>query len=217
MRRFLMLMMAFVLHGSLANAESARTLGWVDLLPNLPPVEDPLAALTADQQYDLWSVREITWAKEAGADIGDAAQEEKSLRKKLGAEGVDVDAFLAGYEDYIEELTRRGSVVRSDLNGSMVRIPGYLLPLEFEGDAASEFLLVPYVGACIHTPPPPPNQIIYLKVDPPYRSTGLFDPVWVTGDMTTQGGSKDLTLFDGTLPIDVGYSINAANLQPYTD
>ena len=51
-------------------------------------------------------------------------------------------------------------------------MPGYLLPLEFSGKLVSEFLLVPWVGACIHTPPPPPNQIVHVKTDKPIELAG---------------------------------------------
>jgi hypothetical protein len=55
------------------------------------------------------------------------------------------------------------------------------LPLEFAEGKVTEFLLVPFVGACIHTPPPPPNQIIHVKVESGFRSKGMFEPVWVDG------------------------------------
>ena len=53
--------------------------------------------------------------------------------------------------------------VRPELNGSTVKIPGFVIPLEGDENTVTEFLLVPYFGACIHVPPPPPNQIIYVK------------------------------------------------------
>ena len=52
------------------------------------------------------------------------------------------------------------------LDGKLVKIPGYMVPLEDDSEVVSEFLLVPYVGACIHTPPPPPNQIVQVKYEP---------------------------------------------------
>ncbi len=53
--------------------------------------------------------------------------------------------------------------VVTDLDGKHVRIGGYVVPLDFEATTVKEFLLVPFVGACIHVPPPPPNQIVYVK------------------------------------------------------
>ena len=72
--------------------------------------------------------------------------------------------------------------MREDLNGQQVRMPGYVLPLEFSGTKITEFLLVPWVGACIHTSPPPPNQIVNVKFDGGIEIKGQFAPMWVTGE-----------------------------------
>ncbi len=50
------------------------------------------------------------------------------------------------------------------LNKKLVSVPGFMVPLEDDADQVSEFLLVPFAGACIHVPPPPPNQMIYVKL-----------------------------------------------------
>jgi imidazolonepropionase-like amidohydrolase len=60
-------------------------------------------------------------------------------------------------------------------------MPGYALPLEYDGKNVTEFLLVPWVGACIHTPPPPPNQIVYAKAAQPFPAKNRFAPVWIEG------------------------------------
>ena len=70
------------------------------------------------------------------------------------------------------------------LAGQRVRLPGYIVPLEETREGLKEFLLVPYFGACIHTPPPPANQIVHVlpkAAAPGFRS---MDTVWVTGVMT---------------------------------
>ncbi len=72
------------------------------------------------------------------------------------------------------------SVVQ-DLDGKRVHIGGYVVPLDFDATNVKEFLLVPFVGACIHAPPPPPNQIVYVKTNQGFDVKEAFDPVWVTG------------------------------------
>jgi hypothetical protein len=101
--------------------------------------------------------------------------------------------------------------------GKMSRMPGYLLPLEVNQDKVTEFLLVPYVGACIHVPPPPPNQIVHVKVlkKDGYRNNALFDPVWVTGTIHIKSINKELYLVDGSAGIDIGYSMQASQIAPY--
>ena len=63
-----------------------------------------------------------------------------------------------------------------ELDGKRVRIGGYVVPLDFEATNVKEFLLVPFVGACIHVPPPPPNQIIYVKSAKGFDVAGLVRP-----------------------------------------
>jgi hypothetical protein len=106
--------------------------------------------------------------------------------------------------------------VNPKLDGKLVRIAGYLLPLEFSGKKVTEFLLVPWAGACVHTPPPPPNQIVQVKTAP-IEIKAMFDPVWVTGRMTTAGGRKSVSFTDGSADVDVGYAINVAQVEPYVD
>ena len=70
----------------------------------------------------------------------------------------------------------------ADLEGKMVKVPGFTVPLEDWASSATEFLLVPYVGACIHTPPPPPNQLVYIEMDEGKRAKmDGWNPVWVEG------------------------------------
>lgn len=96
--------------------------------------------------------------------------------------------------------------VVAELNGKRVRIGGYVVPLDFEATSIKEFLLVPFVGACIHVPPPPANQIVYVKSAKGFEIGGQFDPVWVTGTLKTE------TAFTGLA--DAGYSIDADSVEP---
>ena len=101
------------------------------------------------------------------------------------------------------------------LNGKFVRMPGFMLPLEFSGTAVTEFLLVPYVGACIHVPPPLPIQIVYVQSEElEYKNRALYDPVWVTGTMTTARTHQNLEFVDGSEDIQVGYSMEATAIEP---
>ena len=71
----------------------------------------------------------------------------------------------------------------TQLDGTRIKLPGYLVPLE-EGPAGhTEFLLVPYFGACIHTPPPPANQIVLVVPAKPAAGYRSMDTVWVSGTL----------------------------------
>jgi len=94
------------------------------------------------------------------------------------------------------------------LDGQEVRIPGFIVPLESdEGGLLAEFFLVPYFGACIHVPPPPPNQIVYVTVDPPFNLESMWEPFWIEGRMRTKG---HVSLIGTT-----AYSLTASKIEPY--
>lgn len=105
------------------------------------------------------------------------------------------------------------------LNGQQARMPGFLLPLEFDGEQVSEFLLVPYLGACIHTPPPPANQIIYGTYEPGYAIDDLYTPVWITGELKVNRVNSKLseTGFDQILDVTSGYVMRVDEIVPYVE
>ena len=74
-----------------------------------------------------------------------------------------------------------------ELDGRYVKLPGFIVPLESDNPGSlKEFLLVPYYGACIHTPPPPPNQIVYVTFDKAVDIESLYDPYWIVGTISTK-------------------------------
>jgi len=93
------------------------------------------------------------------------------------------------------------------LDGVYVKLPGYIVPLDMDAERVHQFILVPYVGACIHTPPPPPNQLVFVNVADPWPSTQLWDAVWVTGVMRTQLQSTEIA--------ETGYALAADDMYLY--
>lgn len=83
--------------------------------------------------------------------------------------------------------------VVDDLDGQTVRLPGFVLPFEYVASGEiSEFLLVPYFGACIHSPPPPPNQIVYVTAEKPMALGEQWNPIWAVGTLRTTNHYNDL-------------------------
>jgi len=92
------------------------------------------------------------------------------------------------------------------LNGKTVQLGGYIVPLDFDATTVKEFLLVPFVGACVHVPPPPANQIVYVQAPKGIRVKGLFEPVYVTGKLSTEPSFTGLA--------DAGYTLEAERVDP---
>ena len=103
----------------------------------------------------------------------------------------------------------KNAPVNPAINGMNVRIGGFAMPLEYQGNALKEFLLVPYYGACIHTPPPPSNQIIHVILKKPVRNIRTMDAVWATGNLQVE--RKDTVLGIS------GYTMQGLTVMPYTE
>ncbi|MEO1474741.1 MAG: DUF3299 domain-containing protein [Pseudomonadota bacterium] len=93
--------------------------------------------------------------------------------------------------------------VVEELEGKRVRLPGFVLPFEYvESGEISEFLLVPYFGACIHAPPPPPNQIVFVTTEKPMNLGGQWNPIWAVGTLRTTSNYNELGNAAYTIEID---------------
>lgn len=96
----------------------------------------------------------------------------------------------------------------AELNQTKVRIPGYTVPFEFGANAEiKEFLLVPYYGACLHAPPPPPNQTVFVIAEEPIRLRDLAQAVWIEGTLFTQTQESELA--------DAAYTIRIDRIEKY--
>jgi hypothetical protein len=200
-----------------AWADAPRTLQWKDLVPPMQ-ADHPFAKLTRHQALQLSDIADVRDRQARGEKVSDIdLEDERAATQRLKKAGIDVDGLLAQRKEIAERNRQQQQSVNPSLNGQVIRMPGYLLPLEFSGKAVTEFLLVPWVGACIHTPPPPPNQIVHVKSEKPVGNVGMFMPIWVIGKLSAAPTKQALYLVDGEASIDVGYSLQATTVEPYKD
>lgn len=94
------------------------------------------------------------------------------------------------------------------LHGVEVRIPGFMVPLEDTETKVTEFLLVPYFGACIHTPPPPPNQMAHVLMQRSQAvEVNLWDPIWIIGTLKIESVESPYGM--------VGFQVTGQRILPY--
>ncbi len=104
--------------------------------------------------------------------------------------------------------TQSSSPARA-LDKKMVAVPGFMVPLEDDADQVTEFLLVPFAGACIHVPPPPPNQMIYVKLTHNQKAKMSFtEPIMVTGQLHVATVESPYG--------DVSFNMDGDSVRPYT-
>ena len=157
------------------------------------------AAKGASAQY-----RQITWD-----DLIPPDWRPEDLFKEFDLESMtDRDPRAMELMQKLREAWDRAPVIER-MNGQRVRIPGFVVPLENEGDTIREFLLVPYFGACIHVPPPPANQLIHVMPDKPIPGKWNMVPVWVSGVLTVARFDSDLG--------NAGYQLRGIEVEEYKE
>ena len=152
------------------------------------------AALGTPMPAQAFPAREITWddliplgvpyAEIIGPGFMDEAQ----------------DVWQPVYDDNATKFNE-------SLSGQLVKLPGFIIPLEIGAEGVTSFVLVPYVGACIHVPPPPPNQLVFVTTETPWPGDQLWDAVWVIGTIRTNLQATEIA--------QTGYEITAVEMEVY--
>lgn len=228
--RFVVAALVMAIYAPSLSAVEIKQVGWTDLLPakyeemgkEVDVLQARLNALPMEAQeafQDIGAQRRLVKdMKESGLAVDDLMPFDQELLKKDLVAKFPKAAIIA---DEVDDLNARLDLLdktpNADLNGKSIRMPGYVLPLEFDGGETTEFLLVPFVGACIHVPPPPPNQIVHVNFRQGFVSSGLYTPVYVIGRLAAIGGTIDLSLTDGRLPVETGYRLEAVSVEPYKE
>ena len=200
-----------------AKSGSPLKLEWKNLLPQGSGLKNPLDALTVDQALEFDN---IIWARnpepgESPEDRKEALATGKQSAAVLSKQGIDVDGLYAKLQKWNAYVKKRNETIVVKFNRKQISLAGYLLPLEFSEKGTNEFLLVPFVGACIHVPPPPTNQTVFIHTKKLYMTDDLYRPVWVTGKMNAKRLNKSLSLGGGTSKISAGYTVSGANIVGY--
>lgn len=109
--------------------------------------------------------------------------------------------------EFQEKLAQAERKVRDDIHNQPVLLPGYMVPLVYEGKDVFEFLLVPSAGQCIHVPPPPVNQTVFVALEKPTRIRTYGEPLIVEGTLLTVGAVTEYT--------ETGYRITADKIHDF--
>lgn len=124
--------------------------------------------------------------------------------KKIAATPIDHNGDVTE-----QQMSPLLSSVKKELDGQKVRLPGFMVPLGGDENKVTEFLLVPYFGACMHTPPPPTNQIVYVNYPKGVHPDMLYDPVWIEGPINVGEVESELAVS--------GYSMKAVDVSIYKE
>ena len=198
-------------------AFATQQMNWQELGFTVHPSDDPFFGLEFEQKKQLEIVLKVVRLEKEGAEIeAELVRQEAEARLLLQQNGLNADQLIEKERSFFEKLATQRSGVRRELNDRDIRIAGYMLPLEFDASGkVTEFLLLPYAGACIHTPPPPPNQIIHAITDQGFSADQLFTPVWVSGMLKIEMHRQQVGLSDGQSEFGVAYTLIGSTVERY--
>lgn len=152
----------------------------------------------------------------AYSDIGWEALIPKGWDPAAAFKNIKLDRLQDGDPRATEALDKLREIWDSapaepSLNGKKVRISGFAVPIEENQGSISELLLVPYFGACVHSPPPPANQIIHVIAKPPVKGFKIMDPITISGTLQLERSDVDVAMGMGKS----GYKMQADMVKPY--
>ncbi|MEZ9233349.1 DUF3299 domain-containing protein [Vibrio amylolyticus] len=183
---------------------------WQTLKPSVSEETIQLPEITEDQKQLLASVLHLQFQTDDQSKI----ELNKAVRA-LESQGINVEKTLKAREDYMALEKQKAESLNTEITGNSVRMPGFVVPIEFKGIKAVEFLLVPYAGACIHLPPPPANQIVRLSYPEGFEIENIQYPVWVEGVIQADIQTDEVYLVDGKTQLTMGYSMKGSKIERY--
>lgn len=161
-----------------------RTIDWIELMPK----EDLDALLNPPESLN---------------DIADGSAEDQITGQ--------IQMTIEPASDNVYQQALVSTRVVEEFDGQAIRLPGFIVPLAFGNgqQQVTRFFLVPYFGACIHVPPPPPNQIIYAEYDKGFKLESMYEPFWLSGVLHTELIENDTAT--------AAYTIKVERLELYEE
>ena len=191
--------LALVASAPAMAAETAKTAEQAPAARSLPADKSKVIELEWTDLLPDADLQKMEALPEVSHEGGEAAG--SAINKNLNTSN---DPSMKAWADVMSSAN-----VRGELNGRLVKIPGFVVPIEYDTDQnITAFFLVPYFGACIHVPPPPPNQIIFVTNKQKIKGDMIYSPFWISGTLTTETMSHDLAKS--------AYSMKADKIEEYT-
>ena len=206
---------------ALAGAQplpAAETVPW-DALPD--PVaqefDDPFLDLTGNELYDLATVVRLRDRLEQPGLAEDArgriTERLVDTEARLADGGIDTEELLEQRWHVADKRRRAARAVNPAFDGAEAALKGFLIPALRGEDGVQYAYLVPELGQCSHTPPPPPNNLVRLRLEDLEMPASLYTPVEVTGTLRAEGSDDTIFVLDGTVRMESAWTLETAMLE----
>lgn len=208
-----------ILCSKMAIAE-AVDLEWPELIDQAAQdYEDPYLDLNSKELQDLVSIVRLRVRLEA-EDLEQAERSEIAARlAALEAEflksEIDIDWLIDQRWVVAERRENAAWAGNSSLDGAEVTLGGFAIPAPPGEDGAPTAYLVPERGMCSHMPPPPPNQMVRVRLPDGWTPTSIYEPMRVTGVLSVVRSERQIMVVDGMVPMRASFSMDVSEVQSF--
>ncbi|MBG6158703.1 hypothetical protein IWQ52_004784 [Labrenzia sp. EL_159] len=207
--------------GSLATAAQSissfsgqsNAISWKELRPKPLSIETPFADFPEPLLEAMRT--HVRWRTSSKRDRSDEAfiAEHDAAMALLADHDIDVENLMRERRKLIARNSRIARRANPNVLGETIRLPGYVVPLAFDDRVVTEFLFVPVAGACVHTPTPPPNQIVHVTYPEGIGFSSIFNAFWVEGELLASETQNDVVFHDGAASgVKAIYALNATSV-----
>lgn len=223
-------LLVLLVFANLLNASESHTfkgsdgelyLNWSSLVKKVEPINNPFLTMSPanlEMMKDYASLQrrvESSSSVFTKEDLAGYQSRMESIAKELRTSGLDPAELVNARNSIMQQQYDQMNSPNPNVVDQTWKIPGFIAPIDFDGTKVTRFFLVPTAGACIHTPAPPPNQIIMVEFAQGIELKSLEDPIWVEGKLESELVSGVASYYDGQSQVDAIYTMKADELQHY--
>lgn len=215
MRQFISAL-AVIIAGNPLFAEVAQ-INWADLIDQgVQSYEDPFRDLSYEQIDGLRQVVKLQSELEGENPSADAAETLAEVKKSLSNEGVDADWLISQRWVVADRRKLAGEAGNPAKDGAIIKLAGFVIPAPASADGTPVAYLVPERGMCSHVPPPPPNQMVRLRLTNGWKPTEMYEPIVVTGQLQIQPSDERILVVDGSVSMRATFEMDVADVQTFS-
>ncbi|MEM6622674.1 MAG: DUF3299 domain-containing protein [Pseudomonadota bacterium] len=199
--------------------EPAQDIAWPALVDQTTQdYEDPYRDLDSAQ---IRAVVEIARIRSQLKNVALSAEQRRLLSDDLrGLEmraqsvGIDVDHLISQRWEVAERRRLAATAGNTEIDGLDIRIAGFIIPAPPAADGRPVAYLVPERGMCSHMPPPPPNQMIRVRMSDDWSPTFIYQPVRFTGRIALRPSAERIMVVDGLVTMNATFELDATAAEP---
>ena len=201
-----------MISASSVNAGEILHMDWSGLIDqSVQDYDDPYRDLSQEQLINLVTVAQLREKEKQGEPV-DKEQLSRNTAS-LTAEGLDVDDLITQRWVVAERRKRAAISGNKAVDGREVSLSGFVIAAPADADGTSTAYLVPERGMCSHTPPPPPNQMVRLRLPNKWQPKALYQPVRVSGLLSIEPSTRTVQLVDGPMPMHATFSMAVSTIE----